>query len=73
MFHNPDIETQRNISPRFLMPGEKSVAENLEAVLKKIKDWHQESIAGYKISFRGAQGLEHQIEWDGNEATARGA
>lgn len=31
--------------------GEKSVADDLEAVLRKIEDWHQRSIAGYRISF----------------------
>ena len=30
--------------------GSKSVAEDLAAVLRKIEDWHQGSIAGYKIS-----------------------
>jgi hypothetical protein len=29
--------------------GEKSVADDLEAVLRKIEDWHQGSIAGYRI------------------------
>jgi hypothetical protein len=30
--------------------GLKSVADDLEAVLRKIERWHQRSIAGYSIS-----------------------
>jgi hypothetical protein len=48
--------------------GEKSVAEDRGAVLRKIKNWHRASIAGYRISFREARGPEHRIEWDGKEA-----
>ena len=48
--------------------GRKSVRNDLEAVLKKIEDWHQGSIASYRISFTDAQGAWHQIEWDGKEA-----
>jgi len=48
--------------------GTKSVADDLEAVLRKIEDWHQGSIAGYRISFSDAQGAWCQIEWDGKEA-----
>jgi hypothetical protein len=48
--------------------GTKSVAENLEAVLRKIEGWHQGSIAGYRMSVRDVQGLEHRIEWNGREA-----
>jgi hypothetical protein len=48
--------------------GEKSVANDLEAVLRKIENSHQGSIAGYRISFSDAQGAWCQIEWDGKEA-----
>jgi hypothetical protein len=48
--------------------GEKSVAEDLKAVMRKIKDWHQGSITDYRISFRDAQGAWQKIEWDGKEA-----
>ena len=47
--------------------GEKSVAEDLEAVLKKIENWHQGSIAGYRIGFQDTEGHEHDVEWDGKE------
>jgi hypothetical protein len=48
--------------------GKKSVADDLEAVLRKIEYWHQGSIARYSISYRTAQGTEHPIEWDGKTA-----
>jgi hypothetical protein len=44
--------------------GQKSVAEDLEAVLRKIEYWHQGSIARYRISYRSTQGTEHVVEWD---------
>jgi hypothetical protein len=48
--------------------GAKSVAEDLEAVLRKIQYWHQGSIAGYLISFQDGRGTSHAIECDGQEA-----
>jgi hypothetical protein len=48
--------------------GEKSVADDLEAVLMKIENRHQGSIGGYRISFGEAQGAWRQIEWNGEEA-----
>ena len=48
--------------------GAKSVVENLEAVLRKIESWHQGSVAGFRITYRGTKGDEHPIEWDGNVA-----
>jgi hypothetical protein len=42
--------------------GKKSVADDLEAVLRKIEHWHQGSIARYRISCRSTQGTEHLIE-----------
>jgi hypothetical protein len=48
--------------------GAKSVAEDLEAVLRKIEHWHQGSIAAYRISFQDAQGAGHTVQWDGQEA-----
>jgi hypothetical protein len=41
--------------------GLKAVAEDLEAVLRKIEDWHQGSIAVFVISYRDAQGTWHQL------------
>ena len=47
--------------------GEKSVDDDLEAVLKKIENWHQGSIAGCRVGFGDAQGARRRIEWDGEE------
>jgi hypothetical protein len=46
----------------------KSVAEELEAVLRKIECWHQGSIAGYKISYWNTEGREFGVEWSGEQA-----
>jgi hypothetical protein len=51
--------------------GMKSVADDLEAVLKKIEGWHQGSIAGFVISYRDTDGVWHKISWDGKEATEK--
>jgi hypothetical protein len=51
--------------------GAKSVAEDLEAVLRKIEGWHQGSIAGFSISYRDTQGAWHQVSWDGKEAVEK--
>ncbi|MBV8641754.1 MAG: hypothetical protein JO070_10210 [Verrucomicrobia bacterium] len=48
--------------------GKKSVADDLEAVLRKIEYWHQGSIARYRISYVSTQGTEHLVEWDGKVA-----
>ena len=48
--------------------GKKSVAEDLEAVLRKIEYWHQGSIARFRINYRSTQGTEHSVEWDGKMA-----
>jgi hypothetical protein len=51
--------------------GKKSVADDLEAVLRKIEYWHQGSIVRYRISYRGTQGTEHLVDWDGQTARVR--
>ena len=51
--------------------GKKSVADDLEAVLRKIEYWHQGSIVRYRISYRSTQGTEHLGEWDGQTARVR--
>ena len=51
--------------------GLKSVADDLEAVLRKIEAWHQGSIAGFVISCRDTDGVWHKISWDGKEATEK--
>ena len=44
--------------------GKKSIASDLEAVLRKIENWHQGSIAGYQISFRDTRSrAPHRVEW----------
>jgi hypothetical protein len=45
----------------------KSVADDLEAVLRKIEHWHQGSIAGYQRT----DGTEYVVEWDGEKARVR--
>jgi len=63
--------TARAIKIQDTGKGKKSVADDLEAVLRKIEYWHQGSIARYRISYRSTQGTEHLIEWDGKTARAR--
>lgn len=48
--------------------GAKSAADDLEAVLRKIESWHQGAIAGYRISFRDAQGPEQRVQWTQSES-----
>jgi hypothetical protein len=48
--------------------GMKAVADDLEAVLKKIEYWHQGPIAKYRITYLDTQGLEQDVEWDGKRA-----
>jgi hypothetical protein len=49
----------------------KSVADDLEAVLRKIEHWHQGSVAGYRISYQRTDGTEYVVEWDGEKARVR--
>ena len=42
--------------------GVKSVPEDLEAVLRKIEEWHQGPIAGFVISYRDTSW--HQVSWN---------
>ena len=51
--------------------GKKSVADDLEAFLRKFEYRHQGSIVRYRISYRGTQGTEHLVEWDGQTARVR--
>jgi hypothetical protein len=51
--------------------GKKSVADDLEAVLRKIEYWHQGPIVRYRISYRGIQGAEHLVARDGQTARVR--
>ena len=60
--------TPRTLTIQDTGKGEKSVPEDLEAVLRKIEYWHQGSIARFRISYVSAQGTEHLVEWDGQTA-----
>lgn len=48
--------------------GKKAVADDLEAILRKIEYWHQGSIPRFRISYRSPQGAKRSVEWDGNVA-----
>jgi hypothetical protein len=48
--------------------GKKSVADDLEAVLRKIEYWHQGSIARFRITYQSTQETQHTVEWDGKTA-----
>jgi hypothetical protein len=51
--------------------GPKLVADDLQAVLRKIEECHQGSIAGYSISYQDTLGVWHQLSCDGKEAIVR--
>jgi len=53
--------------------GKKCVADDLEAVLRKIEYWHQGSLASYRISYQCTQGTERPVVWDGKTARVIGA
>ena len=48
--------------------GQRSVIEDIEAVLRKIEYWHQGSIAKFKIMCRDGKGFWHGVRWDGKTA-----
>ena len=48
--------------------GKASVTNDIENVLRKIEAWHQGSIAGYRIMYRGSDGYGDGIEWNGQHA-----
>jgi hypothetical protein len=49
--------------------GSRSVAEDIEAALRKIEYWHQGSIASFKIMGRDGKGFWHKVHWDGQNAS----
>src|SRR5262249_11275343 len=49
--------------------GQSSVAEDIEAVLRKIEYWHQGSIATFKMKCRDGKGFWHEVHWDGKSAS----
>jgi hypothetical protein len=65
--------TPKTIKIRDTGKGTKAVADDLEAVLRKIEGWHQGSISGFAISYGDTDGAWHQISWDGKEATEKAA
>jgi len=48
--------------------GQRSVLEDIEAVLQKIEYWHQGSIAKFKIMCRDGKGFWHGVRRDGKTA-----
>ena len=50
--------------------GQRSVLEDIEAVLQKIEYWHQGSIAKFKIMCRDGKGFWHCVRWDGKAAAS---
>ena len=48
--------------------GQRSVIEDIEAVLRKIEYWHQGSIVKFKIMCRDGKGFWHRVRWDGKAA-----
>jgi hypothetical protein len=49
--------------------GQRSVVEDIEAVLRKIEYWHQGSITAFKIMGRDGKGFWHGVHWDGKTAS----
>jgi len=68
-----DEITVKTIKIRDTGKGTKAIADDLEAVLRKIEGWHQGSIAGFHISYLDRAGSWHQVFWNGNEGTVRAA
>jgi hypothetical protein len=63
-----------NISPTVISVvdtdlGQRSVTEDIEAVLQKIEYWHQGSISSFKIICRDGKGFWHGVHWDGKTAS----
>ena len=49
--------------------GKCSVAEDIEAVLRKIEYWHQGSISSFKIMCRDGKGFWKGVQWHGKTAS----
>jgi hypothetical protein len=64
--------TVETIKIRDTGKGTKAVADDLEAVLRKIEGWHQGSVTDFLVSYGDTHGTWHQISWDGKEAVEKG-
>jgi hypothetical protein len=49
--------------------GARPVAEDIEAVLRKIEYWHQGSISSFKIMCRDGKGFWHKVHWNSKKAS----
>jgi hypothetical protein len=49
--------------------GKLSVANDIEAVLRKIEYWHQGSISSFKITYQDEHGAWKAVRWDGQRAS----
>ena len=66
----PQADFTYNITPAVISItdtglGKRSVTEDIEAVLRKIEQWHQGSITRFKIICRDGKGFWHGVRWDG--------
>jgi hypothetical protein len=52
-----------------LDPGNRSVTNNIENVLRKIEYYHQGPITAFKIMYRDSEGVWDGIHWDGKRAS----
>jgi hypothetical protein len=48
---------------------QRSVADDIEAILQEIERWHQGSISSFKIMCRDGKGFWHKVHWDGKTAS----
>jgi YD repeat-containing protein len=48
--------------------GKLSVADDLDAVMRRIEYWHMDSVGGFKISYRDENAVRHEVQWDGQRA-----
>jgi hypothetical protein len=49
--------------------GQRSVIEDIEAVLRKIEYWHQGPTTKFKIICRDGKGFWHGVRWDSKTAS----
>ena len=49
--------------------GQRSVVEDIEAVLRKIEYWHQGPTTKFKIICRDGKGFWHGVRWDSKTAS----